>query len=1032
MNNFTADYSSSPAAETPAPRRNKTQRNDLFFTVDDPEPASTTPLVPPPSSLFGSSRFGPGSQKPLFQKSSPARTRQTQAQPALFDTAPPQFRPPHSSAKPPSRLFQTNFNSSIDSTYSEGEPDGPVDDELFEDQGPSEPPFTGRASASLMRFSTTSRRSMVMPSRQQPEVSPSKLPRLGQPDFVPGLARDFAARSKPAGPENDDLIIDTEMVMQQLYDDTHNSMADPAPRYVVDEKAHELLYLWQQHAIPNVADESDATIGPPAAASSLDKAYYVASLLLTLHHPSQNPEGDSAATPRTILDWLESHHVSYELLYRTVVANQMNVTASELFWDAILSLTLRGKLSDVMRLLAEADFKYAATSRDDGAQELGYRGTQLQTIQTVIYRARQILNECPASSGNWETTSEEWERYRANVQHELDSMANLVVDNLHQDDDTSLFGRARSGGDLLGRQSQNSRSLPLSIYQGIRTMLNILLGSSEEIVAQSQDWLEATCALTVWWDGGSEEKIAKWTASVSHASSRTGNDKDEPNPYLDRIRESFLCVTDPGSKESFPINTLSVVEIGVGCALQGSVQGVITILKTLSLCLTSAIAEVGSAAGWLEGGSTALSGLNSQDLMVLSYGGKQGEISKDDILQDYALSLFAQHDLQNPEGGTVEGWELSLGILRRMDDADMMQECVADLLNQLEVTEVWRAEKIINLCTDLNLREEARKISERFGDHLVNNTNSYGLALLCYARSHSSMKIQQLTDLLISYSLVQSRAYPTADEMDNGLHSLVDTPKTAFSDIADTDPDAASHLQFYMVGYACIRRFYSLRDEELSGKSKSKSKLAPAARKRAAAKALIAAINSAADSIYGGLYDGSRQSAIQVESLLPLLGEATALLPQGHESGVFTSEQLYALLAAIEDLETVSERVFGATEECLQASVRNYSGSAPPSPRDMLKKSMSSGTNSNFSFSMMGSEMLARSTESGGGKSVGSAVLVKGPAKGSSGEGDGVQRGWDWRSKFKGKPVDGMGREVLRELRKGIAEELSIRELEGN
>lgn len=294
------------------------------------------------------------------------------------------------------------------------------------------------------------------------------------------------------------------------------------------------------------------------------------------------------------------------------------------------------------------------------------------------------------------------------------------------------------------------------------------------------------------------------------------------------------------------------------------------------------------------------------------------------------------------------------------------------------------------------------------------------------------MKIQQLTDLLISYSLVQSRAYPADSEMDSGLHTLVDTPKTAFADIADTDPDAAAHLQFYMVGYACIRRFYTLRDGEVSGKSKSKSKLTPAARKRAAAKALIAAINSAADGIYGGLYDESRQSAIQVESLLPLLGEATALLAQGHESGVYTSEQLYALLAAIEDLETVTDRVLAATEECLQASIRNYSGSAPPSPRDMLKKSMSSGTNSNFSFSMMGSEMLARSMESGGGKSVGSAVLVKGPGKGHSGDGDDVERGWDWRSTFKGKAIDGVGREVLRELRKGIAEELSVRELEGS
>ena len=677
-----------------------------------------------------------------------------------------------------------------------------------------------------------------------------------------------------------------------------------------------------------------------------------------------------------------------------------------------------------MRLLAEADFKYAATSIDDGAAEPGYHGSQLQTVQSIIYRARQILNASPIASGNWHTISEEWELYRGHVQTELDSLEQLSgrVPEDDEDDDVT-FSRQRQRTDLLGR-SQRSRSLPLSIYQAVRSMLSILLGDADIIIQQSQDWLEASCALTAWWDGRSDQQIARWSADVSRASSRVPGKDAEVDPYLSRLRDAFLCVTDPQSKDSFPINAMSPVEVGIGCALQGSVKGIITILQTFSLCLASAVVEVGSAAGWLEDGLVPPTGLNLTDLMVLSYGAGKDDINRDEILQEYAVSLFGRDDLRNSTGESIEGWEMSLGILRRMDDTALMAESIEDLLNQLDVTEQWRAEKVINLCTDLNLPEEARKISERFGDHLVSNTTSYGLALLCYAKSHSSHKIQQLTDLLVSYCLVQSRAYPSNEEMDAGLHSLVDTPRTAFADIAEIDPDAAAHLQFYMVGYACIRKFYSLRDE-----GSRSSKLGPILKKRAAAKALIAAINSAADSIYGGLYDASRQSAIQVDGLLTLLGEATALLAEHQESGTCTSEQLFALLAAIEDIETVSERVYVAADECLQAAMRNYSGSVPPSPRDMLKKSMSSGTNSNFSFSMMGSEMLARSGESGGGKSVGSAVLVKGPS-GGKGENDGLDRGWDWRAGFRGKEIDTVGREVLRTLRRGIASELSWRELE--
>ena len=286
-------------------------------------------------------------------------------------------------------------------------------------------------------------------------------------------------------------------------------------------------------------------------------------------------------------------------------------------------------------------------------------------------------------------------------------------------------------------------------------------------------------------------------------------------------------------------------------------------------------------------------------------------------------------------------------------------------------------------------------------------------------------RLRQSTDHLISYCLVQSRAYPPEDEIDDGLRALVENPKTAFADIAEFDPDAAASLQFFTAGYACIRRFYNLRDDQdCASKSGRNKPLGPLARRRTAAKALLAAINSAADSIYGGLYDDTRESAIQIDGLLTLLGEVAALLsPENSTSKrVFTSEQMLGLLAAIEDLETVSSRVYDQVEECLQASLRTYHGSLPPSPHAMLKKSMSSGTNSNFSFSMMGSEMLARSGESMGGRSEGSAFLV------ASGK-DEAKRGWDWRALFKGRDVT--GRTVLRFLRERIARELSMAELEG-
>lgn len=92
--------------------------------------------------------------------------------------------------------------------------------------------------------------------------------------------------------------------------------------------------------------------------------------------------------------------------------------------------------------------------------------------------------------------------------------------------------------------------------------------------------------------------------------------------------------------------------------------------------------------------------------------------------------------------------------------------------------------------------------------------------------------------------------------------------------IAHTDEEAATILQYYFSGYATLRRFYEIRDEALNLKEGQRPRFKPLARRRAAAQALVAVIGSAADSIYGGLYDPDRDSVVQVDGLLTLLGEA--------------------------------------------------------------------------------------------------------------------------------------------------------------
>lgn len=134
--------------------------------------------------------------------------------------------------------------------------------------------------------------------------------------------------------------------------------------------------------------------------------------------------------------------------------------------------------------------------------------------------------------------------------------------------------------------------------------------------------------------------------------------------------------------------------------------------------------------------------------------------------------------------------------------------------------------------------------------------------------------MKDVLDLLVSLSVVQSVAFPPLSSLDHNLKALISWPKESLDQLAELDEEAAAILHTYLTGYATLRNFYDLRDEEVHQNEGGMPNSTPAARKKAAVAALLAVINSAADSIHGGLYDENRGSVVQVDGLLALLGEA--------------------------------------------------------------------------------------------------------------------------------------------------------------
>lgn len=186
-------------------------------------------------------------------------------------------------------------------------------------------------------------------------------------------------------------------------------------------------------------------------------------------------------------------------------------------------------------------------------------------------------------------------------------------------------------------------------------------------------------------------------------------------------------------------------------------------------------------------------------------------------------------------------------------------------------------------------------------------------------------------------------------------------------------------------------------------------------RKRAAANALMVIIASAASSIQGGLYDASIETVVQVDVLLPLLGEALIFINQPKRT--LTLRHLYDLLAAIEDFETTGALIHGQCEEVLQTTLAAAHGDQKvPAPQSLLQKSTSGLSGSNYS--LIGSQDFSAD----GTSADSSTVLVQG------GKLEDGKRGWDWRRGF---PKGAKGGDLLRVLRLGISRELARCFVEG-
>ncbi|KAI2473174.1 hypothetical protein F4781DRAFT_380800 [Annulohypoxylon bovei var. microspora] len=893
-----------------------------------------------------------------------------------------------------------------------------LEEDLLREIAGTEPYGNSLADSDLMMLTTTAADERISKEAEdifRASTMRSNMARKRELKYA-SLAKDLYSQSQFAEiSEPDKVIIQTEEVINKLYDEGVGSEDDE--ERLDDTLAQACVKLvteiWVPHleTLPDVHDEHAAKVGPSAQAPSFEKALYLATLALRIHHtPAASDEFGMArnpALPAILFNWQEDEHNYDEEQINAVLQHRPSPATHGLFWQVVFNALVRGNITKAVQLLRSAGWESVKKSPRG---ESVYSGQVLANIKRVVEDLCLVIEMCPAYvSDSWDIHSSDWTLFRLKAKAAKEGLVTFT-EGKERAFTSNRFGDSDFGESVDGRQSlaglarKAESRIPWDVYENLESLYAILIGESEAILTAAQDWCEATVGLFGWWDNGHNNR----NHNLSHsrplqASSQLGGDDD----FLDRLALSLQTATEA----DFHFNSADPVEVAVASAFESNVEGVIGFLRLWSLPLASSVAEIASLGRWLPPQEPQnlinMSDFDMEELEVLGMHKSTGADDKDGI-KDTTLIHYARSlkDRKNITGlglhgkASREGWEMAVQVVGRMDSPErseqLVQELLQGVLSIIDEDSRDTVDKIWRLLNELGMINFAEDTAESFGDILAKDTFRFGEALWYYALAHRPGKVRDVLNTLMSISLVESTTYPPEGELDSTLRRLLRERTSTLEQFAKKDLEAAELLGKMLSGYATLRKFYELRDGD--GKTRQKSLLS----RQQAATALAAVIASADDNIRGGLYDDTRDAVVSEDFLLALLGESSVFV--GQSPPVITLDQIDTLLKAIEDIQTVGSRVYDASDEFFKLVLTSGHGKGS-TPADLLKQSTSS---LGGSFMMTGSSMIASQLH----QSVMKSGVIKGP----------VKRAWDWRT---GVLSGSSSSDVLKQIRLGLTRDLA-------
>lgn len=533
------------------------------------------------------------------------------------------------------------------------------------------------------------------------------------------IAKDIYTQHDPARiTEPSNLILKTEELVCRLYDEGVGTQEDEEKLdNSLADVTYRLVRLWNDYVeeLPPPEGEDLATIGPDENAEPFEKAVYVAHLMLRMHHTkfdSHSNEETTSPLPEILFDWMHNSHNLYPNQVREISCYKPSPACHSLYWQTLRNALLRGDVNGAKQLLQNAGWENV---RRGPRGEYVYTGKALENVRRFAEATCEMLEQCPAIKGDWDIFNSSWTLFHVQARGSLDRL--------------TLFAEGRDGGlvdamndgylqeteSMSTMARKASSQIPWDIYENLQTVYGIVLGNQEAILETAQDWCEATVGLFGWLDDG-EQRHRNPRTSQPYSFGASFGQSTGSDDYFERLISVLHLVVNSGLVP----NTMNPVEVALASAFEGNVNAVIGCLRTWSLPVSCAVAEIASLGKWLPPTEItkpmALDILDMDDLALL--GVSQPTADDTEGIKDATLVLYAR-ELAGIEhlSPQRDGWEMAIQVLGRMDVPAKSEETVGELLrdllatlNENSSTTVDKMWKILNDLGMVNFAEETAEV----------------------------------------------------------------------------------------------------------------------------------------------------------------------------------------------------------------------------------------------------------------------------------------------------------------------------------